>query len=286
MRTEFSSRHRLDLNAGYDRVEQVADSTLLGENDRYHSSSVGAVYGFGIESATMQLELAVDQERKRFDNSGTLNRDKDHNSRALSATAYYRLAPKTRALFEVGATEFDYLGFPSSGGTNPDLDSVNHSYFAGLAFDATAKTTGSFRIGHEEKDFDDPDKNDPGLTAWRADLTWQPRSYSTFRLTARQGIDEGSIEEQFVETRTTGLAWNHRWNAFFSTGLAYARTKKDYENAANRQDDMNSYRIGLTWDLRRWVSLELGYRYRERDSNVDRENFERNLYSAGLNVSL
>lgn len=284
---EFSSRHRLDLNAGYDRVESAADATSLAENDKYHTSNVGAVYGLGIESATMQLELAVDQERKRYDNRGTLNQDKDRDTRSLGATAFYRLAPKTRALFEVSLTEFDYVRLRSvDSSTLRSLDSVNHSYFAGLAFDATAKTSGTLKIGHEKKDFDAPGERDPSLTAWHADLTWKPRTYSAFRLTARHGINEGSNEEQFIENRTAGLAWNHKWSSFFSSDLGYVRSKMNYDNAANREDITDSYRVGLTWDVRRWLSLELGYRYRERDSNVALENFERSLYSAGVKLSL
>ncbi|NVK40763.1 MAG: outer membrane beta-barrel protein [Oceanospirillaceae bacterium] len=276
---EFSSRHRLDLDAGYDRVENTADATSIAENDKYHTRRVGVVYGFGIESATMQFELAADEERKRYDNSGSLNKDKEHDTRTLGATAYYRLAPKTRALLEITSSEFDYVSFKS-------LDGVNRSYFAGLSLDATAKTSGSVKVGHEEKDFDAPGQRDPDLIAWAADLTWKPRSYSAVRLTARQGIDEGSGEEQFVEARETGLEWRHRWNAFLATDLGYSRSKKDYDNAANRHDETDSYRIGLTWDVRRWLAVELGYRYRERGSNVEQENFERSRYTAGINLSL
>jgi len=227
----------------------------------------------------MQLELAVDQERKRYDNRGTLNQDKDRDTRSLSATAFYRLAPKTRALFEISSTDFDYVSSTS-------LDSANHSYFAGLTFDATAKTSGTVKIGREKKNFDVPEERDPSLTAWHADLTWKPRTYSAFRLTARHGINEGSSEEQFIENRMAGLAWNHKWSSFFSSDLGYVRSKMNYDNAANREDITDSYRVGLTWDVRRWLSLELGYRYRERDSNVALENFERSLYSAGMKLSL
>lgn len=276
---EFTSRHRLDLNAGYDRIENTADATSLAENDKYHTSNIGAVYGFGIESARMQLELAADQERRRYDNSGSLNQDKDRDTRTLGATVFYRLAPGTRALLEIGSSDFDYV-------SSRTLDSVNRSYLAGVTLDATARTSGTVKIGHEEKDFDDPAASDPGLTAWHADLAWKPRTYSTFRLTARHGIDEGSSEEQFVETRMAGLEWDHAWNAFFSTDLAIVRSKMDYDNAANRHDETDTYRLGLSWDIRRWLSLDLGYRYRERDSNVAQENFERSLYTAGLNISL
>ncbi|MCP8690027.1 outer membrane beta-barrel protein [Marinobacterium sedimentorum] len=276
---EFTSRHRLDLNAGYDRVENTADATSRAENDKYHTRNIGAVYGLGVESAAMQIELAADQEHRRYDNSGTLNQDKNRDTRSLSATAYYRLAPKTRALLEIGSSDFDYLSART-------LDSVNRSYLAGVTLDATARTSGSFKVGREEKDFDDPAASDPGLTAWYADLTWKPRTYSSVRLTARQGIDEGSSEEQFVETRMAGLEWDHAWNGFFSTQLAVVRSKMDYANAANRHDETDTYRLGLTWEFRRWLSLDLGYRYRQRESNVDQENFERSLYLAGLNLNL
>ncbi|UTW10622.1 outer membrane beta-barrel protein [Marinobacterium rhizophilum] len=275
---EFTSRSRLDLAAAYSKQEDTGDTTSLVENDKYHSYNVGGVYGYGAESATMQLEFGANRAWKRYDNEGALNLDKERDTDSLSATAYYRVAPKTRALFEVRYNDYDYVTFNT-------LDSDSMAYLLGLTWDATARTTGTAKIGYEEKDFDDAARKDPSATVWEVGVSWQPRSYSTFTLNTRQGIDEGSVEENFIETTTTSLNWNHAWSSYLSTDVNFSHTEEDYDNVANRQDEKDSIALGLNYEMRRWLSLGLGYKYTERDSNVAAENFDRNLVQASATLS-
>ncbi|ANG61177.1 hypothetical protein A8C75_01030 [Marinobacterium aestuarii] len=275
---EFNSRNRLDLAAAYSKQEDTGDTTSLVENDKYHSYNVGGVYGFGAESATMQLELGANREWKRYDNSGSLNQDKERDTDSLSATAYYRLASKTRALFEVVYNDYDYVTFDN-------LDSDSMAYLLGLTWEATAKTTGTAKIGYESKDFDDASRKDPSGTVWQVGVSWQPRTYSTFTLNTRQSFNEGSVEENYIENTTTSLNWNHEWSSYVSTDVNYSHTEEDYDNALNRKDETDSIALGLNYEMRRWLSVGLGYKYSERDSNVAKENFDRNLVQASLTMS-
>jgi len=38
--------------------------------------------------------------------------------------------------------------------------------------------------------------------------------------------------------------------------------------------------------MRRWLDIELGYRYRDNDSDADNESFTRNVFQISFNVSL
>ena len=276
---EFNSRNRLDLNAGYHDVEDTDDAdSSTGENDQYHTSNIGAVYGFGAQSATMQLEFGVNHEAKRYDNSGTLNDGKERDTDSLSGIAYYRLAPKTRALFEMRYSDFDYV-------SNDPLNSYNLTYLGGITWSATARTSGSLKLGYEEKDFDDADKKDPGGTVWEVSVTWAPRTYSSFTLSTNRGFDEGGdTGEDYIETTATRLEWNHDWNSYVSSNVYYSYTEEEYQGI-DRDDDTSVFAMGLTWELRRWMDVGLGYKYTDKDSTYSSESYNQNLYQASLNLS-
>lgn len=275
---EFSSRTRMDLNAGYDRVEDVADTETAGINDKYHTYNIGGVYGYGAQSATMQLEFGANHEWKRYDNDG-LNANLERDTTSLSTTAYYRVAPKTRALAEVRYTDYDYKLSSST------LDSDSVAYLLGVTWDATAKTSGTAKFGWSTKEFDDASKDDADKSTWEVGVNWAPRTYSTFTLNTRRAVEEGSEgAENYIDTTNTSVNWNHQWSSYLSSDLSYAFINEDYET--DREDDTDQFGAGLTYDVRRWMSVGVGYQYKDVDSSDAGESYDRNLYQVTLTVGL
>ncbi|GAA0691867.1 hypothetical protein GCM10009104_18560 [Marinobacterium maritimum] len=278
---EFSARSRLDLNVGYDKMEDVADTEVEGTNDKYHTYNIGGVYGYGAESATMQFELGANQEWKRYDNKGGINADMERDTLSLGATAYYRLAPKTRALAEIRYNDYDYKLASST------LNSDAMAYLLGVTWDATAKTSGTAKVGYEKKDFDSAAREDADNSMWEVGVTWKPRSYSAFTLNTRRGLDEGSDGadgEDYIETTRTSLNWNHEWSSYLSSDVNYAFTDEQYET--DREDETSEFAIGLNYDLRRWATVGVGYKYKDVDSNVASERYDNNVYQVKLTMGL
>lgn len=282
---EFNARNRLDLNVGYDRVEDVAGTETNGINDKYHTYNIGGVYGLGAESATLNFELGANHEWKRYDNKqldgggNRLNEGLERDTTSLSGTAFYRIGAKTRALVEVRFNDYDYILGSST------LDSESMAYLVGVTWDATAKTSGMAKIGYEDKDFDNAARTDTDNTMWEIGATWQPRSYSSFTLNTRRGTDEGSESaEDYIETTRTSLSWDHDWSSFLSSEASYSYTDEEYEGG--RQDETDEFALGLNYDLRRWVSVGVGYKYTDIDSSEPGETLDRNLYQVKLTMGL
>lgn len=285
---EFDSRNRLEVGAGYDKVEEEADSVSALENDKYEVYDVSAKYRFGADSSRMQFEVGALHEQLRYDNSGTINADRDHDTDGITGAIYYRLAPSTKALLEARYHQYDYKNAIQSGtGAGDTLDSDSTAYLAGLTWDATARTSGTAKIGREHKDFDAQAFNDATENIWELGLTWKPRTYSSFTLTTSQEIDEGGRDdENFIKSRRTELEWKHHWRSYISTEMSVWQSKDRYANEVGRRDSSNGGSLGLTYDLRRWLSVGLGYRYTDRDSTRSDKNFEQNLYQATITASL
>ncbi|MNZ44901.1 hypothetical protein D3C78_625390 [compost metagenome] len=275
---EFNDRNRLKLNAGYHDVEETAGLDQKVENDMYNTANVGGVYTFGAQSARAQIDLGANYEELRYTNSDRLNADKERDTTALRSTFYYRVAPKTKVLLEGRHTDYDYV-------SNTSLNSTNIGLLTGVTWEATAKTTGTAKFGREKKDFDDSSIGEKSTGMWEVGATWEPRTYSRFSLNTRQGFDEGDSGASTIKTQTTTLSWNHDWAERLSSNVSYTRMDQDYQDI-EREDTIDTFGIGLTYEMRRWLDVGLGYKYSENDSDAANESYERNIYALSFTASL
>lgn len=275
---EFDARNRLKLNAGYHDVEETASVDQNVENDMYNTKNVGGVYTFGAASARAQIDLGANYEELRYTNSDHLNADKERDTTALRSTFYYRVAPKTKVLLEGRHTNYDYV-------SNDRLNSQNIGLLAGVTWEATAKTTGTAKFGREKKDFDDSSIGEKSTGMWEVGATWEPRTYSRFSLNTRRGFDEGDSGASTIKTQSTTLSWNHDWAERLSSNVSYTRSDREYQDVS-REDQIDTFGIGLTYEMRRWLDIGIGYKYAESDSDAANESYERNIYALTVNASL
>ncbi|WP_434457182.1 outer membrane beta-barrel protein [Stutzerimonas urumqiensis] len=276
---EFTARHRLGWNLEHHRVEETSDTETITENDKYSSTIAGAAYRFGADRARNQLEFGTRFEARRYHNSGTINADEERDSLMINGIWYHRLGGRTRSLVELRQTEHDYKRRGST------RDATDTAVLVGASLDATAKLSGSVRVGAAKKDFDSDLRDDYSSPMWEANLTWKPRTYSIFTLDARRAFDEGDDGAATVENVSTQLGWRHEWTSRIATELDYRLADKEYEGIG-RQDDRTSYGAAVVYSPDRWIDVTLGYRYTDNDSNFEQESYERNVYLLGFEMSL
>ncbi|GAB3371958.1 outer membrane beta-barrel protein [Azotobacter armeniacus] len=281
---QFDARNRLKLDAGYHRVELVDSENsdnLSSENDKFSTINAGALYSFGAQGARGQIDLGAKHEKLRYHNSHHINDDLERESTILNSIFYYRVAPKTQALLEARYTDYNYV-------SNDMRNSKNYALLGGLTWRATAKTTGTIKIGGEKKRFEESGVDNMSNSMWEVDIDWKPRTYSTFSLTTRQAIDESyesGIGASAVRSTSTTLDWKHKWSARLSSKTSYTRSEQEYEDY-DRDDDLDSFRVDLTYGLHRWLDISIGYRYTTNDSTREGEGYDRNIYVLSINLSL
>ncbi|PSJ40064.1 hypothetical protein C7I36_12405 [Zobellella taiwanensis] len=283
---EFNARNRLDLNAGHNRQQDTRDSTNRQNDEvgnKYHTTNLGGLYGFGAEAARMQLELGANHEWRRYTNnrdSGSLTREKDRDTLSLVTTAYYRIGPKTRLLAEIQRNDYDYQ--------TANLDSTSWRYLLGATWQATAKTSGTVKVGFEDKDFNDATKNDPNNSTWEAGITWEPLTYSRVKLNTSSRAEEGSATEDYIDTDSYGIGWEHDWTPRITSNLGYSLTEKAYKGGGRegRKDDLDVYNIGVNYKMRRWLDLGVGYTHKDNSSNSATDSYDRNQVFVNANISL
>lgn len=275
---EFTDRHRLKLDAEARKYERTTSTAVDGINDKIRSNRVNGLYTYGARSAANQIDLGASYAQLRYDNSDGINDDKERNTTGLTTTWYHRIGSNTRGLLQYDHTDFDYL-------SNNRLNSTSDAVLAGAEWDFTARTSGKVRVGYERKNFDDSSVDDLSNPTWRVDLRWKPRTYSTFSFVARQAMAEGDDGADAVKTTSVLVGWRHGWTERITTVAEVGLARYEYEGQ-ERTDDLRDYNLAVEYAMRRWLDIELGYRYRNDDSDADNQSFERNIFLLGFNVSL
>lgn len=285
---EFDSRNRLDLKASFDQIQDVQNATNRQYNqsgNRSNTYLLGGVYGFGAQTATFNFDLGLDYKWVRYLNNldtGTITLDQEYNSPAVRGILYYRLGPKTQLLAQVGYAHFDYVWSGS------DLDSDNLTYLAGVTWQATAKTRGTIKVGYEQKDFRDKDIDNPDLPVWDVALTWTPVERAEITFSTRSFIAEGSAQEDYTDTQEYRLAWNHKWLERFASNLFASYMNQKYQGGSydGRDDKTSHFGLRLTYNLRRWVDVDLEANYKQDDSTLESATYDRNWFFLNFTFSL
>lgn len=264
----------LDLQGGYDRNHEERGSSgssieLTEVPDEWDETFVGARAVLGRRSARLQLAGEIEEREYRFLNNGQEFRDRDVST--LDASLLWNVSSRTALVLEFEHQDLDYLDPRPQ-----NLDSTEDSFLLGANWQATAKTSGTFRIGRLEKDLDDPALEDFDGTRLGLDVTWRYKPYSIFvARAAREPNESATAGDTFYLSDWFEVEWLHRFSDRFRFDASVGVRSDDY-SLSERVDDFQGWGVGVTYAFRRWVNIRAGYDYLERDSTVPEGDYTEN----------
>jgi polysaccharide biosynthesis protein VpsM len=279
----WSARVNSLVNLDYVKGHDGRNSLLITGKEVWHTTGVRGRVHYGAAGAQGQFELAAGQLAKRYDSNGTgrtqlLNYDRTD----FAGTFFYRVAPATHMIVEAGNAKYAYLDAASK-----ILDSTERRYMVGVKWEATAKTTGSFKLGKLKKSFDLGVNPSSTFTAWDADVTWSPLTYSNVNFGLHQTANEASGVGSFMVSRDTNVQWTHGWSSFVTSTLFVADGVDNFQAATPaRVDKRQGYGIGLTYVINRWLNAGIGYQNTKRSSNLAAANYTQSVSMLTLSGSL
>jgi hypothetical protein len=265
-----------DYSHGHDG-RGATDRGIGSSVDKYSVSRPGFVFAYGAPTAPGRVEIYGSEAMLRYRNNYEVTESSERDTTEIGSAFYWRVSPRTSLVAEVRATDIEFL-----------LASPNSSremrYYAGAAWEATAATSGSVKVGRVERKLDG---GQPKYTApsWEAALYWSPRTYSKFDLYTSRYTTESTGLGDFIVSDATGVDWNHSWNSVFST-KANARFQKDKYQGFDRKDDVTTLGLGANYKFRRWMSVGAEYRYITRDSNTPENEYDRDIWLLSAEVSM
>ena len=293
---EFNVRNVLNINGEYydgheERGTGLTEgeiAELIDEPVEYESNRIGGDYTYGNRLSRGRLELAARTVSYEYKNFRNFTRFRDRDADTYGATFFWKIGPKTDALLEVRAIDNDYdkVNPLDSAGT---LDSEEMNYLVGLSWDATAKTTGSIKVGAYDREYDSSGRSDDDGFQWEVDVTWKPRTYSSINLNTRRVSQETNGLGDFIDTSEYAVAWDHKWTLRSRTRMSFLYGDDDY-SGVERSDDRIELEASFSHELKRWLDLGFGYRFEQRDSNArslgESLDYTQNIFFVEAKLSL
>lgn len=283
---QINDRTKFDLSAQYKKDHdrrgsgsRQGDLAFLDlDPDEYSDIGVDGAITFGGIGSKGSVELAGGVLNREYDNNRSYTKDFDRDTNFFGGTFFWQIQPKTSLLVEVKNTQIDYV-------ENNGRDSDETRYQVGAKWDATAKTSGTFKIGRLEKDFDDPSASDFSGTSWELGMAFKPKSYSTINLATARETNESTGFGNFILSRDIRLGWTHDWSSRLSTSLDAAQINDEHRGDI-RDDDTSDFGVSANYEFRRWLTVGAGYHHSSRDSNVNEYDYTQNLFMLTLEGSL
>jgi hypothetical protein len=270
--TAFSQRTFLRVGYDYFHGHDPRGSTdrpISGRPDTFKTSTPYATFAFGAPGAQGRVELYGSSAHKDYFNNRAFTQFADRDTNEVGGAFYWRVAPKTYALFEARQTDIKYEIFSPNGGEE-------RRYYAGVSWEATAATTGTLKVGQLRRKFDGPIPS-ASATSWEGLVTWAPRTYSRLDFYTSRQTNESTGLGSFILTSVGGVTWTHDWSSILMTGVNL-RYQRDAYQGFNRTDNTKLLGFKVGYRFRPWMTLGAEYNHTTRDSNSTIFEYDKNLY--------
>ena len=290
----LGQRSKFDIVGSYDDAHddrgtgltEGFDPTIniLPEPDEYHFSRFLGRFSFGSGASKGWIVLEAGYSDLEYTNHRDRTRFFDRGENYGDATFYYRVMPKTSLLLDARLTEIDYQ---HDRALQPSLDSKERRYLFGVTWDTTVKTTGTVKVGYVQKKFDASALGEFSDPSWEVDVRWSPRTYSHFDFRTARYPSETNAGGNFIDNTSYSAAWEHAWSNRIKSRLGARYLEQDYRGSAlNRKQELTKYSFSLSYEMRRWLKWQAGVEVNSRNSNINLFEFDGNVYSISVLMTL
>jgi hypothetical protein len=280
--------HSLKINSEFklsykDEIEDPgsnnSSSLLISQFNQTNKKQASAKFYYGTQQSIGQLVLGLDHRENRYTNNLQNYRDVDHNR--ITTTFFYRIAPKTRLLFQASIGNYDYI----IKNKFPDQSSEESFYLAGVEWDITAKTSGTFKLGYQGKNFEQNVYNDITGLSYMLDMTWKPNTYSTIEIGASRMTRESSqrLTSAFV-THSYTVNAEHKITPRTKLKAKYIYDNDDIVTVRSRTDKRHNVTLSVDHSLLTWLNISLNYQFIERSSDFVIYDYKTNVIGLSLDT--
>ncbi len=281
LRVNYAKTHEdrgTGLSQGFDPLLDLE----LDAPDKYRSFVLLANYEYGTRDSLGQVVFNLDLRDKKYINHLEQTNSNDRQNVHGTVSFYYQVAPATRLLLETSVNVTDYANErPAS----PSLNNRSLNYLLGATWDNTEIVTTKVKIGYLEKTFAHRQRDQFSAFSWQAEIHLSPLSYSHFNLKTDRYDEETNGGGDFIDVKQVSFDWTHQWREQFETLLGVLYKNEEYKNA-NRDERYAQINLELRYHASPWLTLTFDVKEANQDSNLDRLEFDRSIYSLEAKVTI
>lgn len=289
-------RHRIEALGSYVQDHerrgteyfQGEEALIIDEPARYHEESILGRYSYGADEARGRLEFELQALDRTYMNFRELTERNDRTHVFGTSAFLWRIAGSMRALIEATFGDINYVNDPVEVDSAGDRrDSTYTTGMVGVTWDLAGKTSGTVKVGHTDKQFEDGDREGFSGANWSGELTWFPRDYSELTLLTGRRAEESNGRGDYIDAVDVGARWRHEWTDRVESRLHYVQSEETYEGDPEaRDDDLYRYGVNLDYAIRRWCVLGVFYLRDERESSLVEFEYPRDVSGVSVRMSL
>ena len=202
------------------------------------------------------------------------NDDRDRDLSRASLRFAYQIVPNYEAVFSAAHRQIDYASAVDDDGFNRDSD--RQDFAIGVTIDLAGLTTAELLVGNITQDFDDPLLEDIDDTEFKLEVSWNVTRLTTIQAFAVRNVQETTVigASGNLQSRA-GISVDHELRRNLLINLRLAGIKEDFVGI-DRTDRVHDTIVDVKWLINPNFFTGIRYTYRERDSGVPSEEFEKN----------
>jgi len=287
---EFTSQHRLDVSGDADWLFEPRGTGLteglgdaVNELVKYQQQNLLAEYEYGALSSKAQVAVRAGFFNKKYQNFTEVSQYRNYDKSLFGITGYYNTQAATRTFLEIKQENYRYDVLASSG-ISRDSDDVK--VLAGMEWEATALTSGSFKVGYQNKDFSASERESFSGLSWQATVNWQPLSYSTVQFMTSRAAKDPLVQGDYIKESIYAIKWTHSWSDYLSSLASTSYTDEQYTGDVGRKDKTKSVRLGLNYVASKFGMVSTYVDFIDKNSTQDAIEFDRVIVGINFTFAL
>ena len=278
----FSTRATLKLSPEYkighdDRGSTFGPGTL--EPSTWHSTGIAGSFSYGAEESRGRIVVDAGYQDRQYENNRVVTIAYDKTLRDLAGAFYFRMSPKISTFVQVTDTHIAYKDIAST------LNGDERRYLVGATWDATAQTSGSFKLGQLQKKFNSGARTNFTGTGWEGSVRWSPREFVRMDWVSGRKSSESTGVGNFVLVTNNMLDFGYDLSERTTLHFNAGKVTEDFKGTA-RTDNTESFGLKAEYKLRSWLLGGVEYTDSVKTSTDPTANYNRNIFAVSIRSKL
>ena len=284
---EPSSRSRFDVEIGANtQVEARGTGITEGTADsveeplEFNEQLAKLTYEYGSLSSSGRIAVTGRYYNRNYTNFNDITQFRSFDQSTLGTTFFYTTNASTDAFFELSGSAIKY-----------DVDQIVsrdsdiYTALVGVKWEASALTSGSFKIGHQQKKFTESGRENFKGISWEGKVDWQPLTYTTLTLETSRSAKDPDVQGDYISESVYGINWEHEWNEKLTSTLNFSYIREEY-TGFERLDKSDKFYADVSYEFKRWVDVSLYFDYIDQDSNNENIVYDKSIVGLDFVFSL
>jgi hypothetical protein len=285
-RLDITRQNFVDGALNFGRAHQGRDDPENDPNQKH----IPEIYQYGAALSYThvfnRVNIQVGGDFARDDYAQGANSDRDQNSYTGTLRTGYFISPEFNTFLYGTYNVINRDQKVDSGGV--ERDSKAWGTGVGASLQLTNLINTQVQVGYTKETYAEGSFSDNNGFAYALDLTWTPTQLTTVRATGSGGYvptsSTGSGAQSNLQS-VVGASVDHELLRNVHLGAHVTYTRDDF-SGPSRTDNGVLVGGGVTYFLNRNFSVNAGYNYQQRWSDIPNDEFSRNLVTIGVTARL